>query len=105
MICIYLPLIPSLRLNLTGVGNPKPKFLISSTTVKSFRAVGKTQKHLQFQVNVGNTNLDGIAFNMAYLNEQYKIGETADLAVELLADTWNGQKKLKLRLVDIRKAN
>jgi single-stranded-DNA-specific exonuclease len=93
-----------LQLEPFGAGNQKPKFLISKTVLKSFRAVGQAQKHLQFQVSVGSLSLEGIAFNMAYLNEQFKIGDNVDLAVELLQDAWNGQKKLKLRLVDIRPA-
>lgn len=86
-----------------GMGNPKPKFLIEKAFIQSLRAVGATQKHLQFQVKIGAAVLDGIAFNMSRLLDQYQTGESVDLAVELLQDAWNGQKKLKLRLIDIRK--
>lgn len=87
-----------------GVGNPKPKFLISGATLQGLRGVGKTGQHLQLGIKLGESTIEGIAFNMSYLTQSFQIGDLADLAVELIADAWNGHKKLKLRLIDIRKS-
>lgn len=88
-----------------GVGNPKPKFFLPNAVLASFRLVGSLQNHLQFQVRLGQYAFDGIGFNMAYVAQAFTAGETVDLAVELMADAWNGHEKLKLRLVDIKLAN
>jgi copper chaperone CopZ len=46
----------------------------------------------------------GIAFNMAYVCDTVPVGSMVDLAAELIADTWNGMRRLKLRVVDLRVA-
>lgn len=85
-----------------GVGNPKPKFTLSNVTVMSFRLVGATGQHLQLQVLSGETMLDCIGFSLSYLANNLEIGKQVSLAGELMADSWNGTKKLKFRLIDLK---
>lgn len=85
-----------------GAGNPKPKFLVSGVKLGGFRVVGASQNHLQLQVVLGEKIIDCIGFNLGYWANQLEIGQNLDLAGELLIDSFNGTKKLKLRIIDIR---
>jgi single-stranded-DNA-specific exonuclease len=85
-----------------GVGNPKPKFYINQAQVMTHRLVGAEQQHLQLQVLVGNRVLDCIGFNMSYHAQKLSMGALIELAGELMADVWNGAKKLKLKLIDLK---
>ena len=85
-----------------GMGNPKPKFTLNNATVMSFRLVGTASQHLQLQVLAGETMLDCIGFSLSYLANNLEIGKQVSLAGELMADSWNGTKKLKFRLIDLK---
>lgn len=84
-----------------GIGNPKPKFLLSNCNVISFRGVGKEQQHLQLQLGIGSTVIDSIGFNMGNLMNRISVGAILNVAAELMVDSWNGRSKVKLRLVDV----
>ncbi len=87
-----------------GVGNPHPKFLISNAEILSTRTVGATGQHSQYQFKKGNRTIAGIAFNSAQLEKNFKVGDTVDVACELIEDNWNGRNEVKLRVVDLRVA-
>ncbi len=84
-----------------GIGNPKPIFLIPNGTVLSFRTVGKENQHLQLKLAFGSTIVDCIGFSMSYLAAVLSENAIIDAAAELLADEWNGNRKLKLRIIDL----
>lgn len=85
-----------------GAGNPKPKFMLDDCTVASHRLVGASGQHLQLTVLCNETLLDCIGFNMSYLAPQLELGKDIALVGELMVDTWNGTKKLKMRLIDVK---
>lgn len=85
-----------------GVGNPKPKFLISHAKLAAFRLVGQNSQHLQMQLVIGETILDCIGFSMAYKAKDFSTGLDLSVAGELMVDQWNGTKKLKLRVLDVK---
>ena len=84
-----------------GAGNTRPIFAINDARVTKVKAVGGTQAHLQLQIQIGDALLDCIGFNMAYLIPKLNHGSTIAIAGELMADSWQGIKKLKMRLFDI----
>lgn len=86
-----------------GVNNPKPKFLISNAEILSIKPVGAQGQHMQIQVKLKEKVLSCIGFNFSGKILGVKIGDNIDIACELIADFWNGQQKLKLRLIDIKK--
>lgn len=86
-----------------GVGNPKPKFLVSRVNIISSKIVGEEGKHSQYQFKKDSRTIAGIAFNSAVLEKNFKVGDTVDVACELIEDTWNGRNDVKLRVVDMRK--
>lgn len=85
-----------------GIGNPKPKFLVSKATVVSMRKVGKDQSHLQIRLRLGKVEIDAIGFNQGYLCDTIEPGSTISVAAELMLDGWNGQSKLKLRILETK---
>lgn len=84
-----------------GVGNTRPIFAINEAQFLSFKAVGDTQQHLQIKLMVGDCMLDTIGFSMGYLALRLDPGKEVSVAGELMVDTWNGTKKLKMRLIDV----
>lgn len=85
-----------------GVGNPKPIFLLANCRVETQRAVGSDQQHLQMALSKDGVPVESIGFNLARVCDTIKVGDTVDIACELLADAWNGYRKFKLRIVDIK---
>jgi single-stranded-DNA-specific exonuclease len=79
-----------------GVGNPEPVFA-SEVTIRSIRTVGADSKHLKLVVN----GLDTIAFNFGHLAAQLKTGDSVKIAYCLALDTFNGNRKLQLKVKDI----
>lgn len=84
-----------------GAGNTRPIFALPSVRVASFKAVGDSQQHLQLKVVIGEVVLDCIGFNLGYLLPRLDFGNRVSLAGELMVDTWQGTKKLKMRVLDI----
>ena len=85
-----------------GAGNPKPKFVLNDVTVMSHRLVGANNQHLQVQILSGETFLECIGFSLGYFAAQLDVGTSISLAGELMVDSWNGTKKLKMRLIDLK---
>ena len=98
-----------------GVENNHPKFMLRGAELQNFNPVGKDQKHLQMTIVLRPEVATGafstatkfvkcIAFNFGKAAQSLVPGQKFDLVFEFLADTWNGTKNLKLRIVDFRKA-
>lgn len=83
-----------------GFGNERPKFLLRNATVQTQRVVGNGEKHLQMTLDLNGHVAQCIAFNMAYVCDTIKPGDRIDVACEIMADSWNGYRKLKLRIID-----
>ncbi|HEX3099950.1 MAG TPA: single-stranded-DNA-specific exonuclease RecJ [Patescibacteria group bacterium] len=90
-----------LQLEPYGAGNTRPIFAINEARVASFKAVGAAQQHLLLKIILGETSIDCIGFNMAYLAPRLDFGSKISIAGELMVDTWQGIKKLKMRLIDV----
>ncbi len=85
-----------------GVGNPKPKFLVRGAQFLDYKLVGANQQHIQLRLMVDAKVIECIGFSMAYIAEAFSSGSIVDVAGELITDSWNGTKKLKLKLIDMR---
>lgn len=85
-----------------GVGNPKPVFLLRGLKILSMRGVGEQSRHMQMKLQKEGVEISSIAFNQGFLAEIFKIGDTIDAACELVEDSWNGKKNIKLRVVEAK---
>lgn len=88
-----------------GLGNPEPVFA-STVVIKGFRTVGGEGKHLKFQLSDDKKlSFGAIGFNMAYLLEKLKIDQEVEVAYTITLNEWNGEKRLELKLKDLRWKN
>ncbi len=85
-----------------GAGNAKPIFWIKNAIITTARKVGAEGQHVQFTFSIGNETTQAIAFNLGNLLDSFVSGSKVDIAVELMADAWNGVRRLKLRVLDIK---
>ncbi len=81
-----------------GQGNPVPVFLSRSVGVVSFSTMGSEGAHLRMKVKQGNMSFDAVGFGLGgYAGE---IGSSIDIVYNLELDTWNGNSKLRLNILD-----
>ncbi len=80
-----------------GVGNPRPKFLLSNIRLKNHYTVGKENKHLKIQLENG---ISGICFNMGELDQDIK-NKNIDLVAKIYLNNWRGKDEVEIRVEDI----
>lgn len=85
-----------------GMGNPRPCFLMEQARILYTRPVGKEGNHLQLLLLVGQKKIPAIGFNFGKVKAALEKRHPMDLVVELMRDRFQGEEKLKLRLVDAR---
>lgn len=81
-----------------GLGNPRPVFLLEKGEIHSIRTVGQKNKHLKFQI----ADLDVIGFDRGGLAKDLKDGQKIDLAFSIDEDSWDGRRKVQLKVLDIK---
>lgn len=113
-----------------GFGNPEPVFATRGVQVVDTRLVGKDGKHLKLRVSpsektsfwqashrarpessfdpgqarMTNTGLsfDAIAFSFGHLYEKLRPKTSIDIVYTIDLDTWNGNRRLQLKVKDIK---
>jgi len=83
-----------------GHKNPVPIFASHNVIVRRYRVVG--ENHLQLTVSDGRVIWDAIAFGQGEWAED--MPPHLDIAYSLSVDEWNGRKRLKLLIEDLRPA-
>lgn len=89
-----------------GEGNTEPIFVIRQLNVKEKRAVGSTSKHVKLLLMPSDGSpkiFEAISFNSVEKLATIDAGDKVDLACMVQKDEWNGNKKIQLLLVDIKK--
>ncbi len=87
-----------------GVDNRSPLFMLRGCEILDVNPVGKEGKHLQLTVRLpSGSTVKCIAFGFGKSAQSLQPGERVDLAFELIDDSWNGARRVKLRVVDYRK--
>jgi len=82
-----------------GAGNPEPVFCLKSQKISNLRLVGSS--HLRFSIMENNLIMNGIGFGFGDLIE-FSRNNLVDLAFTLRLNTYMGQKKWEINLVDLR---
>lgn len=87
-----------------GMKNPEPVFAAENVVVDELKLVGKDKRHLRLRCSSLDKkhSFNANAFGMGDLSKEIKIGDSIDLAYVLSLDTWNGNKKLQLKVRDIK---
>lgn len=87
-----------------GEGNSEPVFLMKNTEVLEAKICGNGSKHLKLSLRGAGGSpkiFDSIGFGMGN-NSSIKNGDKIDIVFNLREDSWNGNKKIQLRLVDLK---
>lgn len=82
-----------------GHGNREPIFRLAKIRVTDPRPVGAENKHLQ--ARIGNSGIRAIGFGLGRAAELLADRGTADLAVTVCRETWQGNTRLQLKIIDL----
>ena len=87
-----------------GEGNPAPVFATRQVKVSNARLVGNDGKHLKLKVisSKSKVSFNAIAFGLGHLFSRLSPDKPVDIAYNLVLDEWNGEKKLQLKIKDIK---
>jgi len=88
-----------------GEGNEEPVFLMKNLEVSDLRTVGNGEKHLKLSLkaNDGTPKIfEAIGFNLTNGFSHLKKGDKVDTIFTISEDKWNGNKKIQLKLIDIK---
>lgn len=97
-----------------GMGNPEPVFATRNIQVVDARLVGKDGKHLKLRLRtrfvpqgkqnseLRNEIFEAIGFGLGKLYKQLSPEKPIEVAYTIDLDTWNGNKRLQLKLKDLR---
>ena len=88
-----------------GKGNEEPIFLTKNLIVEELRWVGNGEKHLKLFLRPNNETpkiFEAIGFNLSNKFKNIKPGDIIDIVFNLQQDSWNGNKKIQLMIVDLK---
>jgi len=89
------------KLSPFGYGNSEPLFLAEQVEIADMKFVGVDKKHLKVKVVDGQVLIDGIIFGTSG-EVDFKIGDKVDIAYAMSMNEWNGNRKLELKIKDIK---
>lgn len=99
------PLVGELgRLAPFGPGHPEPLLAIAGLTVGDARRVGASGRHLSLRMRRGAETIDAMAFSHPTDAPLPETGDAVDLVGTLERDTWQGEARLRIRVVDLAHA-
>lgn len=84
-----------------GFGNPEPAFSTKGVAVEGARLVGKDNTHLKLRL-VKGTRFDAIGFGMGEWYTKISPEKQVDVIYSVVMDTWNGNKRLQLKIKNIQ---
>jgi len=91
-----------------GEGNAEPVFLAKNIIIEDIKNVGNGNKHIKLALRAkegGPKIFDAIGFGMGEKFSGLKMGDIIQAVFNLQEDEWNGNKKLQLKLIDLKKEN
>lgn len=88
-----------------GIGNPAPTLILKDIKIPKVDQMGKNKEHLRFPVQKGPHQFNAIAFRFAEHLDKIQPDKSYDLAFTLEVNEWQGNKRLQLRVVDLKISN
>lgn len=87
-----------------GVGNPRPDFVSRDLRLIDSRLMGRENQHLKLIVRSKDSPLTfaAVGFGMGEYYFKLSSEKKFDLAYSLMINEWNGERKLELKIKDIR---
>ena len=88
-----------------GEDNEEPVFLTRGLVVEKIKTVGNGSQHLKVFLRGSDGTpkiFEAIGFGLANQFSELKTGNRIDAVYNLRLDEWNGNKKIQLRLIDVK---
>jgi len=86
----------------TGMGNPRPRFVVRGVRMKGLRAMGAQGQHFRFTADDGTATRPAVAFRLSHRLEA--LPPVVDLLVTLEWNYYNAASALQLQVRDLRAA-
>ncbi len=88
-----------------GEGNEEPIFLMKNLLIENMKVVGNGSKHLKLSLRSQTSPkiFESIGFGLGENLLDLKVGDAVDIVFNLQEDEWNGNKKMQLNLVDLKR--
>ncbi len=83
-----------------GAGNQPPVFYAKNLEIIDKKLVGKTGAHMKLWFKREKGILEAIGFGLGEKYTEIKIGDKIEAVFNIEEDSWNGNKKLQLKLID-----
>lgn len=100
------PLVGELeRLAPFGPGHPEPLLAFAGLTVGDARRVGAGGRHLSLRMRSGAATINAMAFGHPSDGPLPEAGDAVDLVGTLERDVWQGEQRLRIRVVDLAHAD
>lgn len=84
-----------------GAGNELPLFLLPGARIEEINAIGEG-KHLKLRLRFGERSHYAVYFGMTVGRFPYRVGEAVDVAANLSVSEYLGQKRLSIKIRDLR---
>jgi single-stranded-DNA-specific exonuclease len=90
-----------------GYKNSKPNIVVAAINLKKLTYVGKESQHVKFCIADNGNEINCISFNAKDKFDSVVSNSinTYDVLGNLDIDSWNGYKKIILKIIDIRESN
>lgn len=85
-----------------GFGNPAPVLATRGARVRGLRTMGSEGAHLRLNLIQDGVALDAIGFGLGAWAQRIDVGSVVDLAYTFEIDEWNGERRLQMKLRDLR---
>lgn len=88
-----------------GEGNREPVFLMKNLSAEKITRVGNGEKHLKMILKAQDGTpkiFEAIGFNLTNGFSHIKNRDKIDIVFNVCEDNWNGNKKIQLKLIDLK---
>lgn len=85
-----------------GQVNTMPVFCSRQVRIRDFREIGRDRNHIRFKAMQSKASIDVVGFRFAEAFRYLDPDTLIDIAYELHLNTWNGNEKVELKLLDVR---
>ena len=84
-----------------GLGNKAPVFCTNDINNFKLSVVGNNDSHLKGVITGASKSFEFIGFNLGHKYDYLCKSEVINICYTIYEDSWRGEKKLKLKLIDI----
>jgi single-stranded-DNA-specific exonuclease len=87
-----------------GSGNPAPVLRLQGIVPEEMRRLGRDERHLRLTLATAGGRLQALGWNFADRGLEARTGQPFDLLFRLETNLYQGQRSLRLNLLDVRRA-